>query len=96
MLLQSIAPQLLLQCLARSRDAKNASDRPFCPAELIQPRKHKGMPLAITNFEPYIANGGADGDGGGNGDGDRKPCNVEQGRLEQREREKAASGRLLG
>ena len=46
-------------------------DSQFCLAEQIQPRKHKRMPLAITNIEPYIANGGADGDGdGADGDGD--------------------------
>ena len=65
MLLQSFAPQMLLELLAHRRDAKNVSDSPFFLAEQIQPRKHKRMPLAITNIEPYIANGGADGDGDG-------------------------------
>ena len=70
MLLQSFAPQMLLELLAQSRNAKNVSDSPFFLAEQIQPRKHKRMPLAITNIEPYIANGG-DGDGdGADGDGD--------------------------
>ena len=65
MLLQSFAPQMLLELLAQSRDPKTVSDSPFFLAEQIQPRKHKRMPLAITNIEPYIANGDADGDGAG-------------------------------